>query len=55
MKDSECFLHYLEKAIMSLHSGIIIKKLVQFKKLIFIEKFFSNGADPDVVNNALVG
>ena len=40
---------------MSLHSGIIIKKLVQFKKLIFIEKIFSNGADPDFVNNALVG
>ena len=55
LKDSECFLHYLEKAIMSLHSGIIIKKLVQFKKLIFIENFFSNRADPDVVNNALIG
>ena len=41
LKDSECFLHYLEKAIMSLHSGIIIKKLVQFKKLIFID-FYSN-------------
>ena len=31
------------------------KKLVQFKKLIFIEKNFSNRADPDVVNNALIG
>ena len=32
------------------------KKLVQFKKLILIEFFFSNGADPDdVVKNALIG
>ena len=35
LKDSECFLHYLEKAIMSLHSGIIIKKISPIQKTDF--------------------